>query len=338
MMKQTTTPCRLLLASILILLASFSGYTQTDPLFTQYYELPSYYNPASIGNTDNIRIRAGSRLQWLGIEGAPLTFMGVADMPVKLGTKRAGVGVMLQQESIGLYRNLNANVQAGYKFKAFKGVFTAAVSVGLVDRTFKGSEVYLPDDDDFHESFDDAIPTTDVHGTALDLGVGLEYVHPKFWAGVSYTHLNSPTVTFTTDGGGSDAGASTGESELNYEFQSPATLYFIAGSNIPIKNTLFEVIPSVMVASDFTFTTGQVTGRVRYNKFLSAGVGYRYNDAVSLVLAAEIKGFYIGYSYDYPVSKVSLASSGSHELFAGYSLKLNLGDKNKNKHKSIRIM
>ena len=338
-MRQNNRIYHFLLAIIAITLVIEGAYAQTDAILTQYYELPSYYNPAAIGNTDNIRIRAGSRLQWLGIEGAPLTFLGTADMPVKLGSKRAGVGIVLQQESIGLYSNINASAQAGYKFKALKGVFTAAVNIGFVDRTFKGSEVYLPDDDDFHESFDDAIPTTDVHGTALDLGVGLEYVHPKFWAGVSYMHLNSPTVTFTTDSGASaDAGASSGESEKNYEFQSPATLYFVAGSNIPIKNTLFEVIPSVMVVSDFTFTTGQVTGRVRYNKFLSAGVGYRYNDAVSLVLAAEIKGFYIGYSYDYPVSKVSLASSGSHELFAGYSLKLNLGDKNKNKHKSIRIM
>lgn len=32
------------------------------------------------------------------------------------------------------------------------------------------------------------------------------------------------------------------------------------------------------------------------------------------------------------------ASSGSHEVFLGYSLKLDLSDKNKNKHKSIRIM
>ena len=112
----------------------------------------------------------------------------------------------------------------------------------------------------------------------------------------------------------------------------------MAGSNIPVKNTLFEVIPSVLVKSDFTFTTAEITGRVRWRKFLSLGVGYRYDDAVSLVLGAELKNFYIGYSYDYPTSAISKASSGSHEIFAGYSLKLDLSDKNKNKHKSIRIM
>ena len=112
----------------------------------------------------------------------------------------------------------------------------------------------------------------------------------------------------------------------------------MAGSNIPIKNTLFEVIPSVLVKSDLTFTTAEITGRVRYNKFLTAGIGYRYNDAISAMVSAEFKNFYIGYSYDYPTSAISKASSGSHEIFAGYSLKLDLSDKNKNKHKSIRIM
>ncbi|MDE6118011.1 MAG: type IX secretion system membrane protein PorP/SprF, partial [Duncaniella sp.] len=70
----------------------------------------------------------------------------------------------------------------------------------------------------------------------------------------------------------------------------------------------------------------------------SAGVGYRYKDAVSLMLGAEIKGIFLGYSYDYNFGDIAGASSGSHEIFAGYSLKLDFSEKNRNKHKSIRIM
>ena len=75
-------------------------------------------------------------------------------------------------------------------------------------------------------------------------------------------------------------------------------------------------MPSVLVKSDFTFTTGEATARVRYNKFLTAGIGYRYNDAVTISLGAEIKGFYLGYAYDYATSAIAKASSGSHEIFA----------------------
>lgn len=97
-------------------------------------------------------------------------------------------------------------------------------------------------------------------------------------------------------------------------------------------------MPSMMVKCDFTTWKAELTGRVRYKKFITAGLGYRFDDALMVLLGAEYKGFYIGYSYDYPTSAISKASSGSHEIVAGYSVKLNLGEKNKNKHKSIRIM
>jgi hypothetical protein len=93
-----------------------------------------------------------------------------------------------------------------------------------------------------------------------------------------------------------------------------------------------------MVYSDFTFWTAELMARARYNKFLSFGLGYRYDDAVIATIAAEIKNFYVGYSFDYATSALHSASSGSHEIVVGYSLKLDLGEKNRNRHKSIRIM
>lgn len=78
--------------------------------------------------------------------------------------------------------------------------------------------------------------------------------------------------------------------------------------------------------------------RTTYRRFLSFGIGYRWKDAVSATIAAEFKNFFIGYAYSYPLSAVNRGSSGSHELVAGYMVKLNFGEKNKNKHRSIRIM
>ena len=331
MRRYTLYNIKHLLVAVVMAIVSFHAMAQVDAQHTQYFEVPNYYNPAAVGTTDFVKLRGGTRMQWVGIENAPQSFVVAADMPFKFLNKRFGVGAVMQQESLGLYKNLNIGVQLGYKFKLLKGEFTAGVQVGLLNESFKGSEVFIPDNDDYHEGADDAIPTTDIGGNALDLGVGVFYNHKLFWAGVSCTHVNSPTITLNSESG-------EGGNEKNYEFQAGRTLYFMAGSNIPIKNTLFEVIPSVLVKSDLTFTTAEITGRVRYNKFLTAGIGYRYNDAISAMVSAEFKNFYIGYSYDYPTSAISKASSGSHEIFAGYSLKLDLSDKNKNKHKSIRIM
>lgn len=319
---------------ILLAVAATAGrlQAQTDAQFTQFYELPTLYNPAATGRTDFLSIRGAGRLQWVGIDNAPRTFLAAADMPFKLLGQRFSTGVVMQQESYGLYSSLNLNAQIGYKRKRWGGEFTVALQIGMYDQRFKGSEVYLPDGDDYHQGSDEGIPMTDLHGTALDLGAGIWYQHKMWHAGLSVTHLSAPTIKMGGENGGDVAG------EQIYEFKASRTLYFIGGCNIPVRNTLFEIMPSVMVKSDFTFTTGEVMARARYNKFLSFGIGYRWKDAVTATIAAEIKNFYLGYSYDYATSAIHSASSGSHEIVLGYRLKLDLGEKNRNRHKSIRIM
>ena len=301
---------------------------QTDAQLTQYWAMPTYYNPGAVGNSDFIRVTAASRMQWVGIPKAPRSFIGLADSPFKLIGKRVGAGVAIMQDNAGLYSTLNASLQVAYKLRMLKGELSIGAQFGLMSETFKGSEIYNPDDDDFHEGNDDGIPTTDINGTALDVGFGVFYTHKLFWASLSATHLTQPTVTMRSDT----------EQEKQFEFQTGRTYYFMAGSNIPVKNTLFEVQPSVLVKTDMTFFSAEATARIRYNKFLSGGIGYRWNDAVSVMVGAEIKNFFLGYSFDYPVSKISKASSGSHEVFLRYNIKLDLSEKNKNKHKSIRIM
>ena len=319
-------------ALILMAVISWPAVGQTDVQLSQYYEVPSLYNPGAIGRTDFVRIRGAARLQWLGIEGAPQIFLGAADMPFKVMNQRLAVGVLTQQESIGLYNSLTLGAQIAYKLRKRWGELTIGFQAGMYDQRFKGSEVYIPDGDEYHQGNDEGIPLTDIHGTALDLGAGIFFERKTWYVGVSCTHLTSPSIKMGGENGGSGKGTAL------YEFNVNRTLYLMAGCNIPIKNTLFEVMPSVLAKYDFTFFGAEATARVRYNKFLTFGIGYRWNDAIVATVAAEIKNFFLGYSFDYSTSSLHSASAGSHEIVAGYSLKLNLGDKNKNKHKSIRFM
>lgn len=321
-------------AAVALTLSASDALAQTDAQFSQYYEVPSYFNPSAIGQTDFLRIRGGMRMQWVGIDGAPRDFVATADMPLKLLGKRFAVGLLFDTDKTGLYSALNAGAQIAYSHKLFGGSFTAGVQIGFYDQGFKGSEVYIPDDDDYHDSNDDGIPNQDVHGTALDLGLGVWYTHRYFSAGLSVTHLTSPTVTMNTE----TASGGTATTEREFQFQARRTLYFTAMSNIPINNTLFEIVPSVLVKSDFTFTTGEATVRCRYDKFLSFGLGYRWRDAIVATVAAEFRNIFLGYSYDYATSAIAKASSGSHEVFAGYRMKIDMSNKNRNRHKNIRIM
>ena len=322
------------IAIAIIAIAAPAAYGQTDAQFSQYFEVPNMYNPSAIGTTDFVKIRAGGKMEWIGIDHAPVTFTLMADMPLKLFNKRFGVGLLATTETIGLYSSLQVGADLAYKIKKWNGEFSFGVQLGIYDQKFSGSQIFIPEEDDYHQTTDEGIPQRDVHGTAFDMSAGIWYMHKsqRFWGGLSCTHITSPTITMKSEGSESTT------ADQNYEFQANRTLYFMGGCNIPIKNTLFELLPSILVKSDFTFTTGEVDLRARYNKMFSLGVGYRYKTAIIATLGVEIKNFYIGYAFDYSTSAIAKTTAGSHEVFLGYSLKLDLSDKNKNKHKSIRIM
>ena len=307
------------------------AYGQNELMLDQHWAIPTFYNPANAGNTDFLRIRGGARLQWIGIENAPKSFVGTADSPIKLGTKKIGLGVTAMQESLGLFSNLNIALQVNYKFKVGKGTLSVGVQPAYYNSKFKGSEVLLPDNDDYHQGSDTSIPTQDMTGNKFDLSAGVSYTLPFLTLGVSCMHIMSPKVSLNIEG-------SESESTQQYETELPRAIYFIADSNIPIKNTLFELQPSLLLTSDLAGFTGEVAMRTTYNKFLTFGLSYRWQDAIGITIGGEYKNFFLGYAYEYPLSGINKASSGSHEIVAGYSLKLDFSGQNKHKHRSIRIM
>lgn len=331
------TPRRLPAISVkwilmLIFLCMASGvFAQSEPQLTQYWAVPAYYNPAMIGTTDFVRIRGGAKLQWIGIENAPKSFFAAADAPLKIGSKRIGLGVNFSQQSLGLFSNLQANIQASYKFRFLKGEFSIGLQGGYYNSKFKGSNIYIPDDDDYHQPDDPSLPSQDLTGNAFDFSAGFSYTHKYFSAGFSVLHILEPTVKLNVDG-------SEASDTHEYETTLPRMAYLTAIGNIPLKNTLFELQPSLQVRTDFTSFGAEVTARARYNKFISFGVGYRWKEAISAMIGVDFKNFFLGYAYDYPLSAINRVSSGSHELIAGYSLKLDFSGKNRNKHRSIRLM
>lgn len=305
---------------------------QNDPQFVQYWAVPTFYNPAYLGQKEFVRIRLGANLQWLGIKRAPQSYIVTADMPVKLGKKqRIGVGVTGMMESIGLYGNTWVSAQASYQFHVLKGVLSVGIQPAYYNTKFKGSEVYIPEGDDYHQPDDEALPKEDVAGQAFDLSAGISYTHKYFSVGISALHILEPKIELSEDN------ASDTET-TQFSATVPRQMYFMADGNIPIKNSLFSLQPSLLVRTDFSNFSAEVTLRSTFKQFISFGLGYRWKDALSAMIGAEFKNFFLGYAYSYPLSPLNRASSGSHEIVAGYMVKLNFGDKNKNKHRSIRIM
>lgn len=83
-----------------------------------------------------------------------------------------------------------------------------------------------------------------------------------------------------------------------------------------------------------------VTGRLVYtndNKIMYAGLSYSPTNSVTLLIGGKFHGINVGYSYEMYTSAIG-PGNGSHELFIGYQMDLNLYKKGRNKHKSVRIL
>ena len=199
-----------------LLMNENNANAQVDAQFTQYWAVPSYYNPAAIGRTDFVDVHAIARFQWVGIDGAPRSFSGVADMPFKFLDQRFGTGIVIHHENMGLYKTLNAAAQLAYKKRnLLKGELSVGVQLGILNETFKGSDVILPSGDEYHQGTDEAVPTTDITGTAFDINLGVFYTHKLFWVGVSATHLTAPTISLSEES----------SMEQYYEFKADRAFY-----------------------------------------------------------------------------------------------------------------
>lgn len=305
-----------------------AAWSQTDVAFSHFWLGPSYYNPAAAGERNAIHMTLGSRMQWVDFKNAPMTFYFTADMPYKLLGQRLGVGAKAEFERIGLYTNTRIGAQLAYKRKLGKNkMLSVGFQPGVFSQTFRGKEVIMPEDE-AHQGNDEAIPKQDVSGTAFDANVGIFFSHPRYWAGVAVTHVTAPDIELKV----------SREAIDYYEFNVSRGYYFMGGGNIPINNTLFEIQPSAMFALTQNVWTAQIATMLRYNRLLNIGVGYRHKDAVTAMIGVNLKDAYIGYAYDYPISAISKATFGSHEVFVTYSVKLENREKNKNKQKSIRLM
>ena len=294
---------------------------QYDARLSQYFMAKPYYNPAVAGATEDLNILALARLEWVGMSGAPMSFFVTSDMPLNIGKTQHGIGLAVYTESIGLFMNTHVGAQYAYKHKLFGGVISGGLQIGLVNQSFDGSKVEMVESE-FHQETDDAIPTEQVSGMGLDLNFGIYYNHKRFYAGFGMTHLTQPELQLD-------------ENAYTYIGRS---FNLMGGYNIQLRNPLIELQPSVFLLTDMQSFHADITARLEYNKMFNGGISYRVNESVGVMFGVKIGRFQAGYAYDFPITALGRASSGSHELCLRYAMKLNKTKTGKNRHKSVRIL
>lgn len=257
-------------------------------------------------------------MQMAGFKRNPNTMYAGADAQFLLMKQFHGAGVQFMNDQIGLFSHKRLALQYAFKFKLFGGQLSTGISAGLLSESFDGTKV------DLEESNDPAFSSSKVDGNSVDLAAGLYYSHRNWYVGVSAQHLNSPCVKL---------------GETN-ELQVDATYYLTGGATIRLRNPFLTILPSFLVRSDLSGYRGDITGRLVYTnekKMMYAGVSYAPTISTTVLIGGKFHGIVLGYSYEIYTSAIN-PGNGSHEIFIGYQMDLNLQKKGRNMHKSVRVL
>lgn len=291
---------------------------QWDPQVSQYWRVKPSFNPSFAGETDTLQASVLHRQQWVGIDNAPKTFIISADMPLRFLGRKHGVGINVITESIGLYKNTTVGAQYVYKKSFKKNMLNIGLQAGYTSIGFDGSLI----NDAGQEDLKDLIKAADSKTGKIDGNFGISWIGPKYYVGVSVTHLFEPSFDI----------------DENLTSYIARAYYLTGGYNIKFRNPLYELQPSVLIKTDAVVVQYDVTARIVYNKMFNGGISWRKDDGFVFLLGVSALGFDAGYAYDLSTSDISKASSGSHEFFLRYIIPMKQKKKGEFSHKSIRIL
>lgn len=307
--------------------AALCARAQFDPQMGQYMYMAASYNPAAAGEGDMMKVFGAHRMQYVGIQNAPMTTWFSFSSPFVIGKTSHGAGVRFMNDRFGLFTNQAFYMQYAYRQKLGKGYLSAGVDLGFVNVGFKGDSVNLDQlgAADYFDRNDEAIPSGDKSGMTFDMGIGVYYTTATWWVGGSYSHLTQPTVIW----------ADATETEMRLR----GTMYVAGGYHFRLKNHKeWQMQPSAMLMTDFRDWDIDLTLMCAYMDKYRWGLGYRIMGSVNILVNIDIiAGLQLGYSCELPTSKLMRESYGSHELYLAYSFDI-LKPKRTNRYKSVRYL
>lgn len=307
--------------------AALCARAQFDPQMGQYMYMAAAYNPAAAGEDDMMKVFGAHRMQYVGIQNAPMTTWFSFSSPFVIGKTSHGAGVRFMNDRFGLFTNQAFYAQYAYRQKLGKGYLSVGVDLGFVNVGFKGDSVNLDQlgAADYFDRNDEAIPSGDKSGMTFDMGIGVYYTTATWWVGGSYSHLTQPTVIW----------ADATETEMRLR----GTMYVAGGYHFRLKNHKeWQLQPSAMLMTDFRDWDIDLTLMCAYMDKYRWGLGYRIMGSVNILVNIDIiAGLQLGYSCELPTSKLMRESYGSHELYLAYSFDI-LKPKRTNRYKSIRYL
>jgi type IX secretion system PorP/SprF family membrane protein len=275
---------------------------KTSAQFTMQQSMAAFQplslNPALAGTYNALQAQLQHRSMWTGIDGAPVTSTlsaSAAMVPNKLyGSLHVSV------DKIGLMSYHNLLIGGTYKIKIARGHdLRFGIQVGTDMTTYRADEVVVSDISDPDLTFQATRSAT------FQMSSGIYYKAPMWHLGISVPAMFSPRYQ-----SGGEWRSSHDINAYNYHLQAAKKW------NVHPEWILHSGIYIKKIKALEHQTEGYL---LMDNKMIGAGLGYRYKDALQLLLQWKVnEQLSIQYAYDHPTNAIRSASQGTHEWLLGY--------------------
>lgn len=308
-----------LISTALLLLFFGIAEGQQMPMYSQYIMNGFLVNPSFAGRDGYTSVNLTVREQWAGLAQAPSTYALsfqtriLKDSYISKSTAvkkklirptrggQVGIGGYLFNDNNGIMHR--TGLQGAYAYNIPMGndddEYSKTLSFGLALMAYQYSVkldnlIYDPDDP-YLNNYDRSVFIT-------DFNFGVSYATPKYYAGFAMTNLLRGSLMFSK-------GSDNDNTELGH-------YYLTGGIKFPLSGN-WTIEPSAFIkSSDMFFKSIQldITSRVYYKNDYWAGVSWRTNDAIIVMLGLKYDRFYFAYAFDFTLTDIRRQSLGTHEF------------------------
>lgn len=306
-----------LFVSITIILLASNLEAQQVPMYSQYVMNGFLINPSYAGSDGYTSVNLTAREQWAGLANSPSTY-AVAFQTRLLKTSYIQRSTSVRKKLIRPTRGGRVGV-GGYVFNDQNGIirrtgFEAAYAYHIDLRNYRqlsfglGATAYQ-----FAIDIDDNIILSDYDDEFLnnydrvvfipDFNFGVSFTTKDYYVGFAATQLFRGSLTLGNT-------AQNPRTELGHFF-------ITGGAKISLQGDDWILEPSAMIkSSDMLFKSFQadITARVYYMNDYWAGLSYRTQDAMILLLGFTYDRFHFAYAFDFALTDIRKHSYGSHEI------------------------
>jgi len=285
---------------LLITCAFYSAKAQQIPLSNNYYVNKFIYNPAQIGEYSFTQTFFHARKQWVGIEGAPETYLFSIDG--SLNSEKIGLGAMFYSDLTGIVGRTAAYGAYRYRVR-FRNehIIDMGISAGFLQNKIYFDKIRSEDPNET------SILENEEKTTAFDANVGINYRFRNLQVGISAFQLLNNNLFYQT---------SDNLQSINYKL----IRHFIG--SISYKQNInrdFRIDPQVVI-KDVQGMPLQfdVATFLNWRDLAWFGVNYQHKYSVSLSLGGVLHDRYVlNYSYDIPTGNIAAFTTGGHEFLIG---------------------